>query len=209
MGGSASERNSKDELTPGGEWRSASKWPPAPPKSEHWFLGVKELTRETPGSVLPDEYSYDPTNPVHTLGARQGPECIQNQVQKRQDIRSFVGKPLSRAEDVTGKVQVVLWAGTDAPSADFTAKLIDVYPDGFAAPLLDGAIRVMSRSKEPQRVIVNLGTTSNLFAAGHRIRVDVSSSSFPKFEPNPNPARNSIYHDARHASYVDLPVIEQ
>lgn len=209
MGGSKTERNGSGEITPGGEWKSAPAWPPALITTQEWFLGEKHLTRKMPEATSPDVYSYDPANPVHTLGARNGPQCIQDQTQRREDIVSFSSDPLAEGKDVTGKVRVMLWVSSDAPSADFTAKLIDVYPDGYAAPLLDGGKRVALTKNVPQKVIIDLGTTSNLFAKGHRIRLDVSSSSFPKWEPNPNAARNSIYHDPKHASYVELPVTPQ
>ena len=110
------------------------------------------------------------------------------------------------------------WVSSDAPDTDFTAKLIDVYPNGYALIIADGQIRAKFRNSfekpEPMKpgkiyeVTIDLGPTSNLFAAGHRIRLDVSSSNFPNIEPNPHKARNSIYHDARKASYVELPVVQ-
>jgi putative CocE/NonD family hydrolase len=108
---------------------------------------------------------------------------------------------------VTGTTRAVLWISSDAPSADIVARLIDVYPDGYAAPLLDGAARVhIVEGGRPQQVTIDLGTTSNLFESGHRIRIDISGSSFPKLEPNPHAASDVLYHDPRHPSYIELSV---
>ena len=175
----------------GAGWITASSWPPAKARIEDFPLDG-------------GEYSYDPAHPVHTLGARHGAECIVNQNVVRPDILTTTGAPLKSSLNITGDVTATLWVSTDAPSADFTVKLIDVRPDGYAGPLLDGAQRIRRNGRGPQEVVIDLGTTSNLFGAGHRIRVDVSSSSFPKLEPNPHPSHNVIARGAVH-----LPVIAQ
>ncbi|MDQ6760517.1 MAG: CocE/NonD family hydrolase, partial [Acidobacteriota bacterium] len=201
-------RDSNGHLTPGGEWKHASEWPPAqasPPLK--FFLGSGgHLGSTAPGSEAPDRYRYDPVDPVHTKGGRHGPECIQNQTVQRSDILTFLSEPLANDVDITGAPSAALWVSTDAPSTDFTAKLIDVYPDGYAAILLEEALRVQRQGTGAQQIVITLGSTSNLFARGHRIRLDVSSSSFPKLEPNPNPAHNAIYHDRAHTSYLEVPV---
>jgi hypothetical protein len=157
--------------------------------------------------VSGDRLSYDPAHPVHTRGARYGPECIVNQTPPDPGVISYLSEPLSAPKDVTGATRVVLWVTSDAASADFTAKLIDVYPDGYAAPLLDGATRINRvATGQPQQVVIEVGTTSNLFETGHRIRIDIAGSSFPKLEPNAEAAHDIVYHDARYPSYVDLPV---
>ncbi len=111
----------------------------------------------------------------------------------------------------------MLWIASSAGDTDFTAKLVDVSPGGYAMNLSDGVIRTSYR-EGPDRLVpmqhgkvykitLDLGATSNRFAAGHRIRLDISSSNFPKTEPNPNPARNTVYHDARRPSHVELPTV--
>ncbi len=208
MGGSQSTRNSQGKLTPGGAWLSTASWPPQGVHPERWYLHQeKKLALQHPSTESKDEFFYDPKHPVHTSGARHGPECIVNQEAAQEGVVSYISEPLDSAKDVTGITRVALWVSSDAASADFTAKLIDVYPDGYAAPLLDGAMRIRKvAAGVPQEVVIDLGTTSNLFEAGHRIRIDISGSSFPKLEPNPNASNDVIYHDARHASYVELSV---
>ena len=94
--------------------------------------------------------------------------------------------PLSKPMDATGPVRVRLSISSDRPSADFTARLIDVYPEGYAMNLAEGQVRVRGlRPGKVQEVTLELGSTSNLFGKGHRIRLDISSSSFPRLEPNP------------------------
>jgi putative CocE/NonD family hydrolase len=129
---------------------------------------------------------------------------------------------------VTGTVHATLWISSDAVDTDFTAKLIDVYPDGTALHIADGQIRTRYRNQhaEPEflvpgriyQVRINLGSVSNLFLKGHRIRLDISSSNFPKFEPNSNTgdppakwtrrikAKNTVFMGGRRASHVELPV---
>jgi hypothetical protein len=211
MGGNRTARNEPGSLTPGGEWLQSETWPPPEMHPERWYLhSAGKLTMQPSAAESPDSIAYDPAHPVRTLGARYGPECIVNQPPAREGVLSYVADPLTSAKSITGKVRVTLWVSSDAPSADFTAKLIDVYPDGYAAPLLDGATRIRKlRSGEVQTVTIDLGTTSNLFAPGHRLRLDISSSSFPKLEPNPNPAHDVLYHDPHHLSYLELLVQSQ
>lgn len=207
MGGKGG-RDASGHLTPGGEWKTAVSWPPGPARAQRFYLrAAGTLAAEPPQAEIPNRYHYDPGDPVHSNGGRHGPECIQNQIIRRPDIVSFVSEPLSSDLDLTGTPAATLWVNTDAPSADFTAKLIDVYPDGYAAIILEDAMRMEPRGAEPQKLVIGLGTTSNLFAKGHRVRLDISSSSFPKLEPNPNPANNSVYHDRKYASYLELPVM--
>jgi hypothetical protein len=153
----------------------------------------------------------------------------------RRDVLVFQTEPLEREVEVTGAVKVTLWISSDARDTDFTAKLIDVYPSsadwpgGFDLNLEDGIIRARFRrsikTETPltpgaiEPVTIDLYPTSNVFKAGHRIRVDVSSSNFPRFDLNPNTgeplgdhrrtavAVNTVWHDAAHASRVDLPIV--
>ena len=146
----------------------------------------------------------------------------------RQDVVSSVSAPLESDLDVTGAVSATLWISSDAVDTDFTAKLVDVYPDGTALHIADGQIRARYRNQltKPELLVpgkvyqvrINLGSVSNLFEKGHRIRLDISSSSFPKFEPNSNTgdppgkwtrrvkAKNTIFVGGGRASYLELPV---
>ena len=206
------------------------------------------LAGAPPAEQQASGFVFDPDYPVPTIGGRYGvgalaPNCAQNQVcspktlgcadssplNLRADVLSFSTAPLESPVEVTGKVRATLWVSSDAADTDFTAKLIDEYPDGYALILADGQIRARYRKGFEKAelmkpgavyaVAIDLGSTSNLFAAGHRIRLDVSSSNYPKFEPNPNTgeaagrwtrrvkARNQVYHGAKRASYLELPVI--
>jgi putative CocE/NonD family hydrolase len=180
----------------GSGWKTAASWPANPTHAYTFAL--------TPGA-----FDYDPARPVHTLGGRNGAECIQDQKVARPDILTTLGEPLKTAMNLTGTASATLWVSSDSPSADFMVKLIDVAPSGYAAPLLEGAQRVEIKHKGPQQVVIDLGNTSNVFTPGHRVRVDVTSSSFPKFEPNPNKAHNVIYSNAKHRSTVTLQISGQ
>ncbi len=192
MGGNTSERDRRGRLTPGGEWATARAWPPAP-------VRVERISLNSGG------YRYDPKHPVHTNGGRNGATCIVNEAAQSPDILTTIGERLRNPVDITGAVRASVWISADAPTADVVVKLIDVYPDGYAAPLLEGWRRARLQGNTPQRVDIDLGTTSVRLPAGHRIRVDVTSSSFPKLEPNPNAARIVIYSDPKHPSFIEIP----
>jgi uncharacterized protein len=184
-----------------------------------------------------DRFDYDPRNPVPSLGghsccsptsAAQG-QFDQAPIEQRPDILVFTSAALREATEVTGPVTVELYAASDAPDTDFTAKLVDVHPDGTAVNLSNGIIRASYRASQskptpitPGRAYkyeIHLWATSNLFQAGHRIRLEISSSDYPQFAPNPNTgltfgssaatrvARQTVLHDAAHPSAVVLPVI--
>jgi uncharacterized protein len=141
----------------------------------------------------------------------------------------YTTPPLEAAMEVTGPIVVKLWAATTAPDTDFTAKLVDVDPTGYARNLTDGIIRARYREStsrasfiEPGRAYeytIDLVATANVFKAGHRIRLEVSSSNFPRFDRNPNtgrpfdadaelrPAMQTVLHDRAHPSHVVLPVV--
>ncbi|HYM11415.1 MAG TPA: CocE/NonD family hydrolase, partial [Bryobacterales bacterium] len=249
MGGGSGGRDAKGRLEHGGEWRPASIWPPAGPiLSEYYLHGDGVLSPARPGGEPPTSFVYDPAHPVPTIGGRYGvgrwtPNCAQNQVcslkilgctdslplDRRADVLSFSTAPLKKSVEVTGKIRAALWVSSDAVDTDFTAKLIDVYPDGYALILTDGLIRMRYRDG-PDKVermrlgavyeaVIDLGSTSNLFGPGHRIRLDISSSNYPRVEPNPNSgepavrptrrveARNTVYHERGRASYVALPMV--
>ena len=184
-----------------------------------------------------DQFVYDPANPVPSIGGHSccawtsGPQgqFDQSAIEQRADILVFSSPPLEQPLEVTGPVSVVLYARTTALDTDFTAKLVDVFPDGTAINLNNGIQRAGFRDSltnptpvrpgEVYRYKINVWPTSNLFAKGHRIRLEISSSDYPQFAPNPNTgdpvgvsahkqsAVQTILHDADHPSSVILPVI--
>ncbi|MFH1742181.1 MAG: CocE/NonD family hydrolase, partial [bacterium] len=145
------------------------------------------------------------------------------------DVLVYTSAELKKELEVTGPVRVTLYAASSAPDTDWTAKLVDVHPDGLAINLCDGIIRARCRESaenptliEPNQIYgydIDLWVTSNVLLPGHRIRVEISSSNFPRFDRNPNTghpfglddevkqAKQTIYHDSQHPSYILLPVI--
>ena len=220
MGGAGASVKDAGHINPGGEWRAAKTWPPAGAANPKLYLSAARTLVGMPGaSAEPITYTFDPEHPNPTLGGRSGPTCIVNQTVNRADVISFTGAPILKAVDATGPVIVHLWISSDRPSTDFTARLIDVYPDGWAMNLAEGQIRVEKMQPGKVREItLELGSTSNLFEKGHRIRLDISSSSFPRLEPNPGtgepgmwvnrmPAKNSLYTGTRFPAYLELTVL--
>jgi len=177
--------DAKGRLTPGGEWKTALTWPP------------KSAPKQFPAAS--GTYDYDPKDPAPTKGGRYNSQCIQDQKLQRPDILTSLSEPLDAPLNITGKVEANVSITSAAPSVDVVVKLIDVYPDGYAALILEGATRVTP----PVKAKVDLGSTSNLFAKGHRVRIDVTSSSFPRLEPNPHVAKVTI----EPGSYVEVPVV--
>ena len=161
---------------------------------------------------------------------RSGP-FDQRPVENRADVLVYTTDVLASDLEVTGPITVHLWATSSAPDTDFVARLVDVYPDGYAQNLTDGIIRARYRNfaqgEAPSLIEpgvayeyeIDLWATSNLFKAGHRIRLDITSSSFPRWDRNPNTghalgadaelvsARQTILHDREHPSYVVLPLV--
>jgi putative CocE/NonD family hydrolase len=234
-------------------WRDEDDWPLPDTRYERFYLhsggsansaaGDGALSPEQPFAEPEDVYLYDPRNPVPTTGgatflpgllvaANAGPRD-QRAVEQRSDVLVYTTAPLERPLEVTGPVELVLHASSSAPDTDFTGKLVDVHPDGRATILTDGILRARYRDSpsepaplEPGRVYelkIDLWATSNVFAAGHRIRLEVSSSNFPRFDRNTNTggtiaeeraqdvvqAVNRVYHDRERPSYVVLPLIER
>jgi putative CocE/NonD family hydrolase len=150
-------------------------------------------------------------------------------VERRPDVLVYTSSALKKDLEVTGPIRVVLYASTSAPDTDFTAKLVDVFPDGVARNLTDGILRLRYRESlerpapatpgQTYKVSIDAGVTSNVFLKGHRIRLEISSSNFPRFDRNPNTGRpfvdetelrkasQTVYHDRMRLSYVVLPVI--
>jgi putative CocE/NonD family hydrolase len=214
-------------------WRDMDAWPPPATETPLYLRAGGALAPEAPGDEPPDSYVYDPSDPTPTRGGQllMHPLFVtgaadQRPVEARPDVLSYTGAPLERDLEVIGRVGVRLWAASDAPDTDFVARLVDVHPDGFAQILADGIVRaraVVAGPLEPGRpyeFAIDLWSVANLFRAGHRIRLDICSASFPRWDrslntlaPTPTladarPARQTILHDAAHPSRVLLPVAE-
>lgn len=208
-------------------WRSETEWPLARSKTTRWHLrGRGGLSVEAPGiQELPDGYTYDPANPVPTHGGAllMSPEfpagpLEQARVESRQDVLNFTSEPMQSDLEVTGPVRLHLWAASDAPSTDFVARLCDVHPDERSYNLTDGIVRLSNLDGAEHEFWIDLWSTSNVFKRGHRIRLQVTSSCFPRWDRNLNTgrwatdavmkaARQTIFHDARRTSYLELPEI--
>jgi putative CocE/NonD family hydrolase len=220
------------------QWRDESEWPLARARSVKYYFGPGgQLGNKPDPHSPPDTFVYDPHNPVPTTG---GAVCCdprifpwgpldQRQVEKRRDVLVYSTTPLTSPIEVTGLVKVVLHLASSAPDTDFTAKLVDVFPDGTARNLTDGILRMRYRDSletpkpmtpgDVYKVTVDAGVTSNVFLAGHRIRVEISSSNFPRFDRNPNTggmvadakdglkAAQTVYHEHQRYSYLLLPVV--
>ncbi len=228
-------------------WRDEHEWPLARTDWQPWYLhshgGANTLAGDGTLSPIPplvesaDRFVYDPDVPVPTNGGGNccTPELVpwgpydQRDLEMRPDVLCYTSEPLAADVEVTGPIRVVLWAATDGLDTDWTGKLVDVWPSGRAINLCDGIIRARFRGGdreerllEPgslERYEIDLMVTGNLFRAGHRIRVEISSSNFPRFDRNPNTgapigtsadvrkAHQTVVHDADHPSHVVLPVI--
>jgi uncharacterized protein len=229
-------------------WRDEETWPLSDAHYRRFYLhsggkanstdGDGWLSGEKPAEELVDSYHYDPNDPVPSLGGKvfsMGDELPfdQRSVEERTDVLCYTTKPLEQAIEVSGPIELLLSASSSALDTDFTGKLVDVYPDGRAIRLTGGILRARYHESlaspvllEPERIYemhIDLGTTSNVFLPGHRIRLEVSSSDFPAFDRNTNTgcnliderrenflvAFNRIYHDASHPSYLLLPIVER
>ena len=229
------------------QWRDEDEWPLPRARQERYFLhsggkansvsGDGVLSSAAPHAESADRYIYDPVNPAPTIG---GPLCCdsphlgpgprdQRPVEARNDVLVYSTPMLSGDLEITGPVTLELFASSSAVDTDFTAKLVDVWPDGFAQNLTEGIIRARYRESQEKPTFLNPGqtykftvdlwSTSNLFRKGHRLRLEISSSNFPRFDRNlntggdspsarnPVPATNSIYHDAEHPSALILPAV--
>jgi putative CocE/NonD family hydrolase len=236
------------------QWREEDDWPLARAKTTKYFLhssakanslrGNGTLSTTAPAKESADQYVYDPAHPAPTIG---GPLCCepkrwptgprdQRPVEARDDVLVYSTPPMSADMEVTGPVSLELFAKSSAVDTDFTAKLIDVWPDGFAQNLTEGILRARYRdSREKTEMMtpgqiykftIDLWATSNVFKKGHVLRLEVSSSNFPRFDRNLNTgttrylktgegpsgdqfvtATNAVLHDAEHPSALILPVV--
>jgi len=230
------------------QWRGEREWPLARTVFTKYYFhsnGSKDgwLNTESPGDEPPTTYLYDPDDPVPSLGGNHSycwndvPSDIlsvgtvdQRPIESRDDVLVFTSAPVEEDTEVTGPIVIKLYAASSARDTDFTAKLIDVYPDGTAYNLTEGIIRARFRESvwDPPKLLfpgvtyeytLELQPTSNVFMAGHSIRVHLSSSSFPLWDRNPNTgheigmdtelrvAEQIIYHDKENPSHIILPII--
>ncbi len=230
-------------------WRDEDDWPLARARQTRFYLhsngkangltGDGNLSESGAGGKAADQFIYDPGDAVPTTG---GPLCCdavhlpagprdQRPVEARPDVLVYTTPPLKQDTEVTGPVSLELFASSSAADTDFTGKLVDVWPNGFAENLTEGILRARYRdSMEKQeflnpgqvyKLTIDLWSTSNVFLTGHRIRLEVSSSNFPRFDRNLNlgqtaansaqwlKATNTIYHDADHPSALILPLVPQ
>ncbi len=229
------------------QWRDEDDWPLARAHNTKFFLhsggkansaaGDGSLALTAPGSEGPDQYAYDPANPVSTIG---GPLCCDSEhlgpgprdqrvVEARTDVLVYSTPALTQDMEITGPVKLELFAKTSAVDTDFTAKLVDVWPNGFVQNLTEGIVRARYRNSQVKPELMNPGeiykftidlwSTSNVFLKGHTLRLEISSSNFPRFDRNLNTgkefgaadkavsATNGVYHDKAHPSALILPVV--
>lgn len=218
------------------QWREENEWPLQRTLFTKYYLhsdghansrgGTGFLSVEAPQSEAADRFRYDPANPVPTNsnGAQD-----QSAIELRPDVLVYSTPVLDKGIELTGPIQAVLYVSSSAKDSDFTAKLVDVYPDGRAFNLQDGILRaryrdgldhsVWMKPGEFYRLQIDVHSTSNYFPAGHRIRLEIASSNFPRFDRNLNTggrnydesrpvvAENEIHHAAGRESYILLPVI--
>jgi putative CocE/NonD family hydrolase len=208
------------------EWRDEPSWPLERAVEERWFLRADgTLTPDPPGV---DEglstFEYDPREPVRTVGGAtvmaadypSGPRD-QSQIEAREDVLVFTSKPVAEDLEVTGRIRVTLHTASSAPSTDWVARLCDVHPDGRSINICDGIVRVDSGADLAATWEVDLWSTSNVFLKGHRVRVQVTSSCFPRWDRNLNTgdqsgfgmtvAHQRVFHDGPRASFVALPIV--
>ncbi|MGB6153600.1 MAG: CocE/NonD family hydrolase [Pricia sp.] len=228
------------------QWQSAEEWPPADAKMVTYYLnsegdanameGSGTLTKKKASKDNPDTFVYDPMNPVSSLGgnvcctgnAVEGGAFDQQEMEERQDILVYTTDVLKEGTEVSGFIESTLYVSSNAKDTDFTIKLIDVYPDGKAYNLDETIQRVRYREGYDKEVFMEEGevykveltpmSTSNYFEKGHRIRIEISSSNFPRFARNLNTggnnfdetegvvAKNSVHHSKQYPSQIQLPI---
>lgn len=207
------------------EWRDEQSWPLERARIELWHLHADGSTSTAPpaGEAAPSGVDYDPADPVLTHGGAlvsgstaSGP-VDQARTEARPDVLVFTSDVLEQDLEVTGRIRVILHVESSAPSADWVARLCDVDPDGRSFNLTDGIFRIVSDADQAQEIEIDLWSTSNVFLAGHRLRVQVTNSSFPRWDRNLSTgdqdgtqlvtAHQLLYHDAGRPSYIELPVV--
>ncbi len=225
------------------QWREAEKWPLPETRWTRYYLdseghanslfGDGRLSKKMSSAGVPhDSYTYDPEDPVPLItGIRDGshPPADHRPIERRDDVLVYTTEAMAQELEVTGPVEARIFASSSALDTDWTARLLDVYPDGRSINICEGILRARFRESfqkpvllEPGRIYefrIKMGVTSQAFLKGHRIRIEISSSNFPRFDRNLNNggelgidprivvASQTVYHDAEHPSHVLLPVI--
>lgn len=227
-------------------WRFENEWPLARTRYTNYYIasggkansaiGDGALVLKPPADSFSDTFVYDPRNPAPSMGGNvccsvvpSGP-WDQRSVERRDDVLVYTTPPLTESTEVTGPISMTLYAATSAKDTDWTAKLVDVYPNGYAQNIQSGIIRARYRSGagkpanpiDPGKIYeyqIDLWATSQVFLPGHRIRLEVSSSDFPRFDRNLNTgddpngatrmevAHQTIYHSSQYPSHLVLPII--
>lgn len=227
------------------QWVDEQEWPMTRTRYTKFYLhgsgransayGDGKLSTDKPQSEKSDQYTYDPDAPVPFITepsfAQIGGPDDYRPIERRDDVLVYTGDPVTHDTEVCGPIKVTLYAASTATDTDYTAKLIDVWPNGFAERLSDGIVRARFRSGMDREELIQPGTiyeyqidawnTCQMFKAGHHIRVEISSSAFPKYPRNLNTgeplgrsnkrltAQQTIYHDAQHPSHVTLPIVPE
>lgn len=231
------------------KWQASETWPPQEAKMTTWYLnsngnantpGNGKLSAKKPGNQSSaDSFTYDPMDPVPSLGgnvcctgnAVQGGAYDQQEQEKREDILVYTTEPLKEGMEVSGFIETTLYVSSDVKDTDFTVKLVDVHPDGKAYNLDETIQRVRYREGYDKEVFMEEGkvyelklspmSTSNYFKEGHSIRIEISSSNFPRFARNLNTggdnfnekegviANNKVHHSRKYASFIKLPVVRK
>lgn len=232
------------------KWQSAATWPPRAAEMKTYYLNSggtansifgdgKLITDKSRIKDKSDSFTYDPSNPVLSYGgnvcctgnAIQAGSFDQREKETRKDILIYSTDPLEAGIEVSGTIEITLFVSSDAKDTDFTVKLIDVYPDGSAYNLDETILRARYREGYDKQVFMQPGkvyelnispmSTSNYFAAGHRIRIEVSSSNFPRFTRNLNTggknydetegvvANNTVHHSRKYPSHISLPIVKR
>ena len=231
------------------KWQQSETWPPKEAVATPFYLnsngkansrnGDGALSLSTPKLDQPDQFSYDPANPVNSFGgnvccignAIQGGSLDQQSMELREDILVYSTPPLTEDVEISGFIESILFVSSDAKDTDFTLKLIDVYPDGKAYNLDETIQRVRYREGYDKEVFMEKDkvyevklsalSTSNFFPKGHQIRIEISSSNFPRFDRNLNTggnnfdekvgvvAKNKVHHSTKYPSRIILPMIKK
>jgi putative CocE/NonD family hydrolase len=231
-------------------WQSSDTWPPRGAQPMTFYLasggsantlsGDGALVSEPPRTDRPDTFTYDPANPVPSHGgnvcctgnAIQAGSFDQRTIEARDDVLVYTSAPFAEGIEVSGPITPTLYVSSDARDTDFTVKILDVYPDGRAFNLDESIQRMRYRQGydrppvwmtrgQVYKVTLQPLTTSNHFAPGHRLRIEISSSNFPRFDRNLNTggnnydevkgvvARNSVHHSAQYPSQVTITTVRK
>jgi putative CocE/NonD family hydrolase len=210
-------------------WHDAEEWPPAHEPVPWYFRAGAELSTEPPLDEQPDHYVYDPRDPVPSVGGRGSTSVLgaagvqdQSAVASRDDVVSYTSSELASPLTIAGPVSIRLHASASTPSTDFAAKLVDVQPDGYCANLADGILRVVSLEPGETLVVdIDLWAVAHTFGVGHRVRIEITGGSFPRWDRNPNtgmasataleselqPSTHVVFHDDARRSCAVLPVL--